>query len=190
MTIKPVKSDKSEAEVSTQHRDCHNKISSPKSPVSKLRYFSYIHIYYSSPTTKNGRIFEHEFLSNIRNSFVVNTAWHRPKEHRSLTRPKLCRRSSCESTSSFYSKEVCWLISIPSAICAHYSNSIVWYAFAAHRRTAPQVAAAHRNITNNVWLAIVAVTAQMPAMSAIQPSMKPKPLALSRQRRWLATRWR
>lgn len=34
MTIKPIKSDNSEPEVSQQHRECLNKISTPKSPVS------------------------------------------------------------------------------------------------------------------------------------------------------------
>lgn len=187
MTIKPVKSDKNEAEVSTQHRDCHNKISSPKSPVS--RKYDILATLFA--INKNGRIFENICVKHSIFISVVNTAWHRPKEHRSFTRPKLCRRSSCESTSSFYSKEVCLIdFAFVSDLLCHNWNSIVWYAFAAHRRTAPQVAATHRNITNNVWSAIVAVTAQIPAMSAIQPSMKPKPLALNHQRRWLATRWR
>lgn len=34
MTIKPVKNDKNEGDVSPQHRDCLNKIASPKNPVS------------------------------------------------------------------------------------------------------------------------------------------------------------
>lgn len=34
MTIKPIKSDNNESDVNSQHRECLNKISSPKSPVS------------------------------------------------------------------------------------------------------------------------------------------------------------
>lgn len=37
MTIKPVKSEKNESDVPGQHRECLNKISSPKSPVSTGR---------------------------------------------------------------------------------------------------------------------------------------------------------
>lgn len=37
MTIKPIKSDKNESDVPGQHRECLNKISSPKSPVSICR---------------------------------------------------------------------------------------------------------------------------------------------------------
>lgn len=44
MTIKPVKSDNNESDVTPQHRDCLNKISSPKSPVSGFIFLQFPHI--------------------------------------------------------------------------------------------------------------------------------------------------
>lgn len=42
MTIKPIKSESSEPEGNQQHRECLNKSSSPKSPVSIAQYFQEI----------------------------------------------------------------------------------------------------------------------------------------------------
>lgn len=72
MTIKPVKSDKNEGDVSPQHRDCLNKISSPKNTVSSRNAVAQPY--------RSDRISKMVIQLNCSFWFTVYTAWNRSTE--------------------------------------------------------------------------------------------------------------
>lgn len=74
MTIKPIKSDNNESDVNSQHRECLNKISSPKSPVSLQR--KQISLIFRIEIIKHKYI-TNDFIDTFCLDKTVITTWNR-----------------------------------------------------------------------------------------------------------------